>query len=94
MPLLDDIKTRVRAAGRRILLCETRDDRVMQAAARMARERFCRTVILGEPAAISRRLRELAADPATVDIIDPADKARQEEFVAAYTLLRRPKGMT
>jgi phosphate acetyltransferase len=92
--LLDDIKGRVRSAHRRILLSETHDDRVMQAAAQMAREGFCRTVVLGEPAAMAGRLKELGADALSVDIIDRTDKAREDQFVTAYYELRKAKGMT
>jgi phosphate acetyltransferase len=92
--LLDDIKTRVRAAQRRILLSETHDDRVMQAAAQMAREGWCRTVILGRPDALAKRLQELGADLKTVEILDRTDPAREEKLVAEYYELRKAKGMT
>jgi phosphate acetyltransferase len=92
--LLDDIKTHVRSAQRRILLPETHDDRVMQAAAQMAREGFCRTFLLGDPAVLTKRLRELGADLAKIDIIDRTDAQREAAYVAAYTDLRKAKGMT
>lgn len=94
MSLLDEIKSRVSSARRRILLSETHDDRVMQAAAQMAREGWCRTVILGDPAVLSKRLRELGAGDGAVEIIDRTDAKREEALVGAYYELRKAKGMT
>ena len=94
MNLLDDIKNRVRAGERRILLPETHDVRVLRAAAQMQKEAFCRTALLGDPATLARRLRELGADPDGFDIIDRGDPARMEAYVAEYTGLRKRKGMT
>jgi phosphate acetyltransferase len=92
--LLEDIKNRVRPEQRRILLPETHDGRVLKAAAQMQKEGFCRTVLLGDPAALTKRLRELGAAPGAVEIIDRADPARLEAYVAEYADLRKHKGMT
>ncbi|MCX5683540.1 MAG: phosphate acetyltransferase [Planctomycetota bacterium] len=94
MNLLDDIKNRVRPGERRILLPETGDVRVLKAAVQMQKESFCRTVILGEPATLAKRLRELGASPEGIEIIDSTDPARREDFVAQYAELRKRKGMT
>ncbi len=94
MPLIEDIKNRVRPAQRRILLSETHDDRVIQAAARMAREGWCRTVILGDPAVLAPRLRQLGADAKAIDILDCTDKQREEALTSGYYELRKAKGMT
>jgi phosphate acetyltransferase len=92
--LLDDIKNRVRPGERRILLPETHDIRVLKAAVQLQKEAFCRTVLLGDPAAVARRLRELGAAPDDIEIIDSADPARREAYVAQYADLRKRKGMT
>ena len=94
MNLLDDIKNRVRSANRRILLPETHDDRVMQAAARIACEGFCLPVVLGVPDTLTRRLSELGVRTGDVEIIDRTDPNRLEGFVRGYTELRKHKGMT
>jgi phosphate acetyltransferase len=94
MNLLEDIKNRVRPARRRILLPETADDRVMRAAVQIQREGFLRPVLLGDPAALSRRLRELGGQPEDIEVLDRADRDREERFVAAYRELRKAKGMT
>jgi len=92
--LLDDIKNRVRPGERRILLPETHDVRVLKAAVQLQKEAFCRPVLLGEPASLAKRLRELGTSPEDIEIIDLADAAQREAFVAEYAGLRKHKGMT
>ena len=94
MNLLEDIKTHIRSTERRILLAETHDDRVMQAAVRIAREGFCRPLVLGVPDVLARRLSELGAKTGAVEIIDRTEPSRMEGFVRGYTELRKHKGMT
>ena len=94
MNLLEDIKNRVRSARLRILLAETHDDRVMQAAVQIAREGFCRPLVLGVPDALARHLSELGAKTGAVEILDRTDPSRMEGFVGGYVELRRHKGMT
>ncbi len=94
MNIIEDIKSRVRPARRRILLPETHDERVMQAAVRMQKEGFCRTVLLGDPGALAARLWELGGSPHDAEFIDRTDKDRLDRFTAAYHELRKAKGMT
>jgi len=68
--------------------------RVLKAAAQIQKEAFCRPVLLGEPAALAKRLRELGASPEDIEIIDPADAAQREAFALQYADLRKHKGMT
>ena len=94
MNLLDDIKNRVRPGERRILLPETHDVRVLKAAVLIQKEAFCRAVLLGQPAALASRLRELGASPEDIQIIDPTDAAQREAFALQYADLRKHKGVT
>ena len=94
MSLFDAIKARVRPARRRILLPETHDERVIQAAARIQREDFCRLVALGDRAALAGPLRQAGADPDRIELLDPADPDRFDAFVQEYYELRKAKGCT
>ncbi len=49
MNILQDLKDRARAYPQRIVLPEGEDPRVLQAAARIAREGFARVTLLGKP---------------------------------------------
>jgi len=90
----ESIKARVRPSRRRILLSETHDPRVVQAAAQAQKEDFCQVVVLGRPDDMADKLRQAGGDPKAIDILDPTDPERLETFVTRYYDLRKSKGAT
>jgi phosphate acetyltransferase len=88
------IKARVRPANRRILLSETHDARVIQAAAQIQKEAFCRIVILGKPDQLADAIRRAGGDPKRIEMIDRTDQPRLEAFTETYLELRKDKGCT
>lgn len=94
MNLFESIKSRVREPRRRILLPETHDPRVIQAAAQCQEEAFCRPVLLGETDGLAEALREAGGDPDAADFLDPADPDRLDRLAEAYYDRRRKKGCT
>lgn len=94
MNLFANIKQRVRAAQRRILLSETHDDRVIQAAAVAQNEGFCRVAVLGNPEKLIAAIRHAGGDPGQMDLIDTADPDRLDRFTQVYYDRRKAKGCT
>ena len=94
MNLFLSIKARVRPANRRILLSETHDARVIQAAAQIQKEAFCRIVILGKPDQLADAIRRAGGDPKRIEMIDRTDQPRLEAFTETYLELRKDKGCT
>jgi phosphate acetyltransferase len=88
------IKARVRPANRRILLSETHDARVIQAAAQIQKEAFCRIVVLGKPDQLADAIRRAGGDPKRIEMIDRTDQPRLEAFTETYLELRKDKGCT
>ena len=94
MNLFPSIKARVRPANRRILLSETHDARVIQAAAQIQKEDFCRIVVLGKPDQLADAIRRAGGDPKRIEMIDRTDQPRLETFTETYLELRKDKGCT
>jgi phosphate acetyltransferase len=92
--LFESIKSRVREPRRRILLPETHDPRVVQAAAQCQREGFCRPVLLAGADRLADGLRAAGGDPEAIELLDPSDAARFERLAEAYHRRRRHKGCT
>jgi len=92
--LFDRIKERARVGGRRILLPETHDQRILRAAVQVAQEAFCRVVLLGDPAHLAAQLRQVGGRPDGVEVLDRGDAARLEACVEGYHELRQAKGLT
>ena len=94
MNCLQSIKARVRSARRRILLPETHDGRVIQAAVQAQKEEFCQVVVLGNPKALADELHQAGGDPGRIEILDKTDAARLDAFAETYYGLRKAKGIT
>jgi len=92
--LFESIKSRVRSLDRRILLPETHDPRVVQAAARCQQEGFCRPVLLKASDRLPEAFRSSGGDPDAIEFLDAADADRLERFTDGYYKRRRHKGCT
>jgi phosphate acetyltransferase len=81
--------------GARVVLPETEDPRVLEAAAILAREGIARPILVGDRAAVRRAAAERGLDLSDgVALRDPADDPRLDAFASALHELRRAKGMT
>ncbi len=86
---LTDLPRRAAALGRTIVLPEGDDPRVLDAAARLVRERIVKPVLLGPPAPVRDALRERGLDDSELPaVLDPADRERVREHVGRYRLTR------
>ncbi|OGD74741.1 MAG: malic enzyme [Candidatus Coatesbacteria bacterium RBG_13_66_14] len=85
-------KARKRPA--RLVFPEGEDDRILRASAIIVDEGIARPTLLGRPAVIEGRIRELGLDLEEVEIINPSDSPRLEEYAEEYFGLRQRKGRT
>lgn len=76
---------KAQAARKRIVLPEGADERVREAAARIAEEGIAEVILLGA---------EPAAARAGVTVIDPQTSDRLDRYAAAFYELRKSKGVT
>ena len=86
MNLVLELHEKARRAGKRIVLPEAQDPRVLQAAARLAQERLCVPVLVDTGKA--------GAAPAGVEVVRPARDPRTQRFAEELFELRKAKGMT
>ncbi len=77
-----------------IVLPEGSDERIIQAAAEILERRCARLIILGHIPTLQTVLRDAGADPARVELIDPATDARLDGFAQRFYELRKHKGVT
>jgi len=100
------LREKAKALQRVIVLPETWDERTLHAAAAVRDEGFAKVILLGEPAALRAKLRELGHDLGRLEtgpgdgpekgleIVDPATDAARKGYVARYQEKRKHKGMT
>jgi phosphate acetyltransferase len=84
--LVLELHEKARRLERRIVLPESQDPRVRQAAVLLVQQKICRPVLVDSG--------KLGAAPAGVDVVQPARDPRTAKFAAELFELRKQKGMT
>jgi len=86
MNLLLELHEKARRAQRRIVLPESQDPRVLQAAATLASQRLCRPVLV--------ETKGMGSPPSGVEVVRPARDARAERFAEHVFERRKHRGLT
>jgi phosphate acetyltransferase len=92
--IVDSIIARARRAARRIVLPESQDPRVLQAAAKIVRQRTAEVVLLGQADQVAAGAHEAGADLTGVAVVDPRRDDRRGHYVQTLLKRRRHRGMT
>ena len=85
---------RARADRQRIVLPESEDDRILEAAAILLRRGVADLILLGDETQVRARASTLGLDLDEASIVSPLDTELVEKFAAAYAEARAHKGMT
>ena len=94
MDVIADIRSRARANNRLIILPEGEEERTIEAAAIIAREKFTRIMLLGNTQSIKEKAVRLKADLNGVTITDHQQHPRHKEYTEQYFQMRKHKGIT
>lgn len=94
MDLIQGLKAKVKPLGKKIVLPEYEDVRVLQATETILKEGFVTPVLVGDPAAIEAAAKEAGVSVAGAEIINPETFDRFQEAVDTFVELRAKKGMT
>jgi phosphate acetyltransferase len=89
-----DLIDRARAAKRHLVLPEGTEERILRAADILLRRGVVALTLLGDPAVIAAKARDLGLDISAAAIIDPAGSPLLERFAPIYADLRAHKGVT
>lgn len=94
MAFLDDVRSRVRGLGRRVVLPEGSEERALRAAAILHEGGLASPVLLGPADGIGARAESLGLSLDGISVRDPASDPSRPAFEAAYLDLRKHKGAT
>jgi len=94
MHLVDQIKAKARTSLQTVVLPESYDDRMIQAAEVIVGDNLAKVVLLGDPATLEAKAGELGVSLAGVEVVDPKNADSLEDYVAEMVKLREKKGMT
>ncbi len=92
--VVEKIAARAVAADRRIVLPESHDPRVLEAARQITNRTYARVTLLGEPDRIAAQAAEQHIDLADVEIVCPGNDPAREAYIQRLTERRAHKGMT
>ena len=84
MSFIDDIKNRAKKSIKTIILTESEDVRVLEAASKVTKEGFAKVILIGDN----------NIDIAGIQIIDPVTSNKYDEYVERFYELRKAKGIT
>lgn len=78
----------------RIVLPEGEEDRLILATEPLLRRGVADITLLGDPARIKQRAKELGVNIDAAEIIDPANSPKSEAYAEAYAEFRKAKGIS
>lgn len=94
MAFIDDIKNKAKKDIKTIILTESEDIRVLEAAAKVKQEGFANVILIGNEEDAKKRTKANNIDISGIPVINPETSERYEEYVNAFYELRKAKGMT
>jgi phosphate acetyltransferase len=90
----NDLIDRARAERRHLVLPEGTEERILRATETLLRRGVADLTLLGDPAEINRRARELGLEIGSARLVDPATSEWRDGFAARYAELRKHKAVT
>jgi len=87
-------RERAKVLARHIVLPEGVDDRTLKAAGALLADGICRVTVLGDPARMQARAKELGVSLAGAELRDPEADAETQALADAFYESRKHKGMT
>ena len=94
MHLVDQLKAKARTRIQTVVLPESYDDRMIQAAELITRDALAKVVLLGDAAALQAKASELGVSLAGVELVNPKQAPQLDAYVAELVKLREKKGLT
>lgn len=94
MAFIDDIKNKAKKDIKTIILTESEDIRVLEAAAKVKQEGFANVILIGNEEEAKNKAKANNIDISGIPVINPEASERYEEYVNAFYELRKAKGMT
>ena len=91
---MEQIKSKAKSLGKKVVLPETEDTRVIEAAAQLIKEGTVKVVLVGAVNEIKASAEKLGVSVEGAEILDPKEYAQMDDFVQELFKLREKKGMT
>ena len=94
MKVLEKLCARARSFPQHIVLFEGEEDRALEAARLIEKDKLARLTLLGDSSKIHSRLEALGIKLETSELLDPKSSPKLEKYAGQLFERRRAKGMT
>ena len=94
MKFIENIKQRAKENIKTIILPESEDERVLEAASKVVMQGFANIILLGNENKIKDDAKKLNINLEGITIIDPQASAKSKEYIEKLYELRKHKGLT
>lgn len=94
MSFIDSIKARAKESMKTIILTESEDVRVLEAAEKVKKEGFAKVILIGSEAEAKELADKNGIDISNIPVINPETSEKYEEYANAFYELRKAKGIT
>lgn len=89
MDFVEQLKEKAKTAGKKIVLCEGEDRRVVEAAAKIVREGIAKIILIGNAEECKRVAPEI--DISGIELVDPATSANIDKYAEILFKVREGK---
>ena len=94
MSFIDGLKDKAKQNIKTIILTESEDKRVLEAAQKVKKEGFANIILIGNEEEANKLAKENDLDISGIPVINPETSDKFEEYANAFYELRKAKGMT
>lgn len=92
MDFVKELESKAAKAGKKIVLCEGEDKRVIEAAAKIVKEGIAKIVLVGNEAECKKVAPDV--DLSEIELVDPETSPKTAEYAKILYECRKAKGMT
>jgi malate dehydrogenase (oxaloacetate-decarboxylating)(NADP+) len=92
--VMQSVRHKARTAPKRIVFSEGEHEKILRASYRLAGESIAHPIILGRPAVIEGKLKELNLGKLHAEIIDPESSPKMAEYEEEFFQMRQRRGVT
>ncbi len=94
MSFIEGLKNKAKQNIKTIILTESEDKRVLEAAQKVKKEGFANIILIGSEEKANKLAKENNLDISGIPVINPETSDKFEEYANAFYELRKAKGMT
>ncbi len=92
--IMTSVRQHAKAEPKRIVFSEGEHEKVLRASYQLVEENIAHPILLGRPAVIQSKLKELGLEKLVPEVVEPVRSPRLEAYLEEFYRVRRRRGVT